>query len=98
MFALLCQHCLLLVQVYIHCSTAVCSAAPGRNCEPSCHRKGSKSYIFFSSAEFKSNMHLNLTMFVYLSVERAVKAEVQRPTEPKAVVSVGPVIMSTPEE
>uniref|UniRef100_A0A671XPK0 Zona pellucida sperm-binding protein 4 n=1 Tax=Sparus aurata TaxID=8175 RepID=A0A671XPK0_SPAAU len=57
-------------QVYIHCSTAVCSAAPGRNCEPSCHRKG----------------------------KRAVKAEVQRPTEPKAVVSVGPVIMSTPEE
>lgn len=26
-------------QVYIHCSTAVCSAAPGRNCEPSCFRK-----------------------------------------------------------
>ena len=43
-------------------------------------------------------MHLNLTMFVCLSAERAVRAEVQRPTEPKAVVSVGPVIMSTPEE
>ncbi|KAM7414356.1 hypothetical protein PAMA_019259 [Pampus argenteus] len=26
-------------QVYIHCSTAVCSAAPGRSCEPSCFRK-----------------------------------------------------------
>ncbi|KAM9352393.1 zona pellucida sperm-binding protein 4-like [Symphorus nematophorus] len=25
-------------QVYIHCSTAVCAAAPGRNCEPSCSR------------------------------------------------------------
>ncbi|XP_030281925.1 zona pellucida sperm-binding protein 1-like [Sparus aurata] len=57
-------------QVYIHCSTAVCSPLPGGSCEPSCYRKG----------------------------KRAVKAEVQRPTEPKAVVSVGPVIMSTPEE
>ncbi|XP_040894128.1 zona pellucida sperm-binding protein 1-like [Toxotes jaculatrix] len=26
-------------QVYIHCSTAVCTAAPGRSCEPSCFRK-----------------------------------------------------------
>uniref|UniRef100_UPI0037E8B309 zona pellucida sperm-binding protein 1-like n=1 Tax=Semicossyphus pulcher TaxID=241346 RepID=UPI0037E8B309 len=26
-------------QVYIHCSTAVCSAAPGRSCDPSCFRK-----------------------------------------------------------
>ncbi|XP_044049876.1 zona pellucida sperm-binding protein 4-like [Siniperca chuatsi] len=26
-------------QVYIHCSTAVCSAALGRSCEPSCFRK-----------------------------------------------------------
>ncbi|KAI3371430.1 hypothetical protein L3Q82_024033, partial [Scortum barcoo] len=26
-------------QVYIHCSTAVCSALSGRNCEPSCFRK-----------------------------------------------------------
>ena len=43
-------------------------------------------------------MHLNLTMFVCLPAERAVKAEVQRPTEPKAVVSVGPVIMGIPEQ
>ncbi|KAG8012555.1 Zona pellucida sperm-binding protein 4 [Nibea albiflora] len=26
-------------QVYIHCSTAICAAAPGRNCEPSCLRR-----------------------------------------------------------
>ncbi|XP_078112866.1 zona pellucida sperm-binding protein 4-like [Sander vitreus] len=26
-------------QVYIHCSTAVCQAIPGRNCEPSCANK-----------------------------------------------------------
>lgn len=34
-----------LVQVYIHCSTAVCLATPGHNCEPSCYRK-SKRLIF----------------------------------------------------
>ncbi|XP_073328963.1 uncharacterized protein [Pagrus major] len=56
-------------QVYIHCSTAVCSAAPGRNCEPSCYRKA----------------------------KRAVKEELQETAEPKAVVSVGPVIMGRPE-
>uniref|UniRef100_A0A3Q3ILR0 Zona pellucida sperm-binding protein 4 n=1 Tax=Monopterus albus TaxID=43700 RepID=A0A3Q3ILR0_MONAL len=26
-------------QVYIHCSTAVCTPAPGRSCEPACFRK-----------------------------------------------------------
>ncbi|XP_051238308.1 zona pellucida sperm-binding protein 1-like isoform X2 [Dicentrarchus labrax] len=26
-------------QVYIHCSTSVCAAAPGRNCGPSCQRQ-----------------------------------------------------------
>ncbi|XP_041794129.1 zona pellucida sperm-binding protein 1-like [Chelmon rostratus] len=28
--------------VYIHCSTVVCSAAPGRSCEPSCFRKSKR--------------------------------------------------------
>lgn len=32
----------LLVQVYIHCSTAVCLARPGSICEPACHRKGKR--------------------------------------------------------
>ncbi|XP_076589029.1 zona pellucida sperm-binding protein 4-like [Chaetodon auriga] len=56
-------------QVYIHCSTAVCSAGLGRSCEPSCFRK-----------------------------KRAVKAEGQETSEPKVVVSVGPVIMSASEQ
>lgn len=56
-------------QVYIHCSTAVCSAAPGRNCEPSCYRN-----------------------------KRDVEAVVQETVEPKVVVSVGPVIMNSPQQ
>ncbi|XP_070764094.1 zona pellucida sperm-binding protein 4-like [Enoplosus armatus] len=56
-------------QVYLHCSTAVCSAAPGRTCEPSCFRK-----------------------------KRDVEAADQMTTEPKVVVSVGPVIMGAPEQ
>ncbi|XP_076589044.1 zona pellucida sperm-binding protein 4-like [Chaetodon auriga] len=55
--------------VYIHCSTAVCSAGLGHSCEPSCFRK-----------------------------KRAVKAEGQETSEPKVVVSVGPVIMSASEQ
>ncbi|XP_070764132.1 zona pellucida sperm-binding protein 4-like [Enoplosus armatus] len=59
-------------QVYLHCSTAVCSAAPGRTCEPSCFRKSKR--------------------------ERDVEAADQMTTEPKVVVSVGPVIMGAPEQ
>lgn len=43
-------------------------------------------------------MHLNLTMFLCLSVERNAEAVVQKTAEPKVVVSVGPVIMSYPEQ
>uniref|UniRef100_UPI0037E9187E zona pellucida sperm-binding protein 4-like n=1 Tax=Semicossyphus pulcher TaxID=241346 RepID=UPI0037E9187E len=41
MFTFVCPDSLepLKQQVYIHCSTAVCSAAPGRSCDPSCFRK-----------------------------------------------------------
>ncbi|XP_018519618.1 zona pellucida sperm-binding protein 4 [Lates calcarifer] len=56
-------------QIYIHCNTAICAAAPGRNCDPSCLRK-----------------------------KRDVEAVDQRTTEPKVVVSVGPVVMSAPEQ
>lgn len=31
--------CFSLQQVYLHCSTSLCLAAPGRNCEPACFRK-----------------------------------------------------------
>lgn len=43
-------------------------------------------------------MHLNLTMFVYLFAERDVGAADQKTAEPKVVVSVGPVIISSHEQ
>lgn len=39
-------------------------------------------------------MHLNLTMFVHLSVERDVKGAEKEKAEPMIVVSVGPVTMT----
>lgn len=39
-------------------------------------------------------MHLNLTMFVHLSVEREVKGAEKEKAKPMVVVSVGPVIMT----
>lgn len=39
-------------------------------------------------------MHLNLTMFVCLSVERDVKGAEKEKAEPMIVVSVGPVTMT----
>ncbi|KAI3371437.1 hypothetical protein L3Q82_024034 [Scortum barcoo] len=56
-------------KVYIHCSTAVCSALSGRSCEPSCVRK-----------------------------KRDVRAVDRKTAEPKVVVSVGPVIIGSPQE
>uniref|UniRef100_A0A3B4UYM3 Zona pellucida sperm-binding protein 4 n=1 Tax=Seriola dumerili TaxID=41447 RepID=A0A3B4UYM3_SERDU len=37
-------------QVYIHCSTAVCTAALGRSCEPSCFRKRSRTKLLWYSS------------------------------------------------
>ncbi|XP_062245672.1 zona pellucida sperm-binding protein 4-like [Platichthys flesus] len=51
-------------EVYIHCSTAVCTRDEGRICEPSCHR-----------------------------TKREAEATHQTRTEPKLVVTVGPVTM-----
>ena len=34
-----------LVQVFIHCSTAVCTSGAGQSCEPSCYRK-SKRWMY----------------------------------------------------
>ncbi|XP_019129163.2 zona pellucida sperm-binding protein 4 [Larimichthys crocea] len=56
-------------QVYIHCSTAICAAAPGRNCEPSCLRR-----------------------------KRDVEAAEEMTAEPKVVISVGPVIVTAPQQ
>ncbi|KAK7896209.1 hypothetical protein WMY93_021534 [Mugilogobius chulae] len=52
-------------QIYIHCSTDVCDAKPGHNCEPSCYRR-----------------------------RRDVDAVVTENAEPKAVGSLGPILIS----
>uniref|UniRef100_A0A8C2XH48 Zona pellucida sperm-binding protein 4 n=1 Tax=Cyclopterus lumpus TaxID=8103 RepID=A0A8C2XH48_CYCLU len=56
-------------QVYIHCSTAVCTTTGSRSCEPICYRK-----------------------------KRDVMAVDQTSSEPKVVVSVGPVSMGASAE
>uniref|UniRef100_A0A8C2XBT5 ZP domain-containing protein n=1 Tax=Cyclopterus lumpus TaxID=8103 RepID=A0A8C2XBT5_CYCLU len=53
-------------QVYIHCSTAVCTTTGSRSCEPICYRK-----------------------------KRDVMAVDQTSSEPKVVVSVGPVMWNS---
>ncbi|KAM9854741.1 zona pellucida sperm-binding protein 4-like [Aulostomus maculatus] len=61
--------CGTIITVYIHCSTAVCIPAPGRNCEPPCLRN-----------------------------KRDVEAVREMAGEPKVVATVGPVMMSKPED
>ncbi|XP_072290649.1 zona pellucida sperm-binding protein 4-like isoform X2 [Eucyclogobius newberryi] len=56
-------------QIYIHCSTDMCGAKPGHNCEPSCYRR-----------------------------RRDVDALVPENAEPKAVGTVGPILISKPDQ
>lgn len=49
-------------------------------------------------AKFMRNMYVNLTTFACLFVGRDAVPALQKMNQPKVVVSVGPVVMTVPEE